>query len=363
MAYAPGYLQITQGPDGMYQAVNPKTGQLEPVYNDNDTSQMYFKGDQDFPSSAQPAGAPQYFAHDWGSGFDNFMGNYGVPLGLGAIAGAGALGLGAGAGTGASLGAADAAGGLLPEYGTTAAYNAGIGGTAVGSSAIPMGEMAGSGGGGALDALGLTNAGTSAAGMADWSLPSAVNAGLLPEAGGILSGLSGAGGTAGGGGNSVLEALGLGSVGSLLGGLKGMIPGLGGFGADKALALAPVIAAIAHARSQGPFDTSRFEDLYSRFDPNALAYNYDINTGLGRNALNKSLTDRGVLGSSFGNMDLTNYNTNRELGRSALVNQGVGQAEGLAGDILNAQMKQRALSNDLYGRSLLALGNIFGGRG
>ena len=131
---------------------------------------------------------------------------------------------------------------------------------------------------------------------------------------------------------------------------------------DTALATAPILAAINYAKNQGPFDTSRLTSTYDQFQPSALAFEYDQNTARGREALTSSLTNRGVMGSSFGNMDMTNFNTTRDLGRQSLLNQGFAARGDIAAKILDAQVKERALKNDLYGRSLLALGNVFGGR-
>ena len=132
--------------------------------------------------------------------------------------------------------------------------------------------------------------------------------------------------------------------------------------ADTAASVAPIIAAIAYARNQGPFNTSRLESTYNAFDPNALTFEYDQNTARGRDALTSSLTNRGVMGSSFGNMDITNFNTMRDLGRRSLINQGSTAKADIAKAILEAEVKDRALKNQLYGTSLLALGNVFGGR-
>lgn len=150
-----------------------------------------------------------------------------------------------------------------------------------------------------------------------------------------------------------------GGRGGLFGG--GGLFGNGGF-VDRAAASAPVLAAINYARNQDPFDTSRLTSIYDQFNPSALAYDYDLNTGRGRDALTTSLQNRGVLGSSFGNMDITNFNTTRELGRNSLINQGLGQKAQIATNILDADVKARQLKNQLYGSSLLALGNVFGGR-
>jgi hypothetical protein len=149
----------------------------------------------------------------------------------------------------------------------------------------------------------------------------------------------------------------LGGIGDLWGGIKEYLPS-----GNTAAALAPIIAAIAYAKNQGPFDTSRLTSTYDQFEPDALAYEFDQNTNAGRNALTSSLTNRGVMGSSFGNMDLTNFQTTRDLGRRSLVNQGLAVRGGLANNILEAQVKERQLKNQLYGTSLLALGNVFGGR-
>lgn len=153
-------------------------------------------------------------------------------------------------------------------------------------------------------------------------------------------------------------------TGGNTGGLFSSLFGNGGMGSffDKAAASAPVLAAIQYARNQSPLDTGKLEGLYGSFDPNALAFGYDQNTVAGRESLTSGLTSRGVMGSSFGNNDITNFNTTRDLGRSALVNQGMGQRADIAKAIMDANFKSQQLKNNLYGSSLLALGNVFGGR-
>lgn len=121
------------------------------------------------------------------------------------------------------------------------------------------------------------------------------------------------------------------------------------------LGAAPALAAINYAKNTSPFDTSRLESLYSQFDPSAQAFQYDTNTGLGRERLTSNLARRGVSGSSFGNADLTNFNTTRDLGRQALLNQGVGTQANIATSIIDTQAKDRALKNQLYSAALLAL--------
>lgn len=146
------------------------------------------------------------------------------------------------------------------------------------------------------------------------------------------------------------------NLGSIFDGLSGFLPSK-----DTALALAPILAAIAYAQNQGGFNTGRLESTYDQFEPNAMAYEYDQNTLRGREGLTSSLTNRGVMGSSFGNMDIANFNTARDLGRRSLINHGLTGRGDVAKSILDAEIKQRALKNQLYGTSLLALGNVFGG--
>lgn len=181
---------------------------------------------------------------------------------------------------------------------------------------------------------------------------------------------------------------------------------------NKAVSTAPFLAALAYAKGQGapdlsglesarsalggslpsiaPIDTSRLESIYSQFNPSALTGQYDLATGAGRNQLQSNLTRRGVGGSSFGNFDLGNYDMTRDIGRQALLNQGLTAQSGIAGQIANAQatsgsqalqaaqlgnqrlgmtgdisgrivdaqLKARQLQNDLYGRGLYGLASV-----
>jgi hypothetical protein len=115
------------------------------------------------------------------------------------------------------------------------------------------------------------------------------------------------------------------------------------------------LAAIAYARNQGPFDVSKLESAYSQVDPNALAFPYDIQTGQGRQDLTSSLTQRGVMGSSFGDQGLSSYDTMRGLGRQNLLTSGSQAQAGIANQILQAQIAEREQKNRLYGSALLAL--------
>jgi hypothetical protein len=293
-------------------------------------------------------------------------------LALGGTIGAGLAGVGAGTAGGAA--------------GLTAAEGAGIASGMSEAAATFTPEMLGLGG------SSLASGATSGGGMWDWLDTLDIGMGDVPgyggEIGGGLSGgdpfadLYGAFGDVPGYGavtpDMVMEPAsggfldllrqyggkaisGLDSLfGNASGGASRLLPGGGGF--DTALATAPILAAINYARNQGPFDTSRLTSTYDQFAPESLAFEYDQNTARGRNALTSSLTNRGVMGSSFGNADLTNFQTSRDLGRRSLVNQGLAQRGNLAATLLDAQIKERGLKNDLYGRSLLALGNVFGGR-
>jgi hypothetical protein len=286
----------------------------------------------------------------------------------------GTAGFGVGGTTGASLAtgntdnipqtlALDAAG-LAAGYGlsgaglgTTASGNAAAGGTA-GYDAFaandPLGFMLQQ-----AEGFGVPGELTAAAEMAGYpsveAYLGAVNPAWAAAGGAALGGTAGA--TLGGAASAAGAGSLLSGLGDVLKGAKEYLPS-----GNTAAALAPIIAAIAYAKNQGPFDTSRLTSTYDQFQPDALAYEYDQNTDAGRNALTSSLTNRGVMGSSFGNMDLTNFQTTRDLGRRSLVNQGLAVRGGLANNILEAQVKERQLKNQLYGTSLLALGNVFGGR-
>jgi hypothetical protein len=231
-------------------------------------------------------------------------------------------------------GVADVGGELLDEPGFQALLAAGGAGALMGPPSVGSGLT----GSGLAEVAPFGGFDASAVAGTDYGLGEILGGGALGGAGLGLGGV-------------------LGGVGDLLGGLKDYLPS-----GNTAAALAPIIAAIAYAKNQGPFDTSRLTSTYDQFEPDALAYEYDQNTNAGRNALTSSLTNRGVMGSSFGNMDLTNFQTTRDLGRRSLVNQGLAARGGLASSILDAQVKERQLKNQLYGTSLLALGNVFGGR-
>lgn len=147
------------------------------------------------------------------------------------------------------------------------------------------------------------------------------------------------------------------------GGLTNFLNGGNNNSGGGLLSLAPSLAAIAYAKNQDPFDLSKLNSAYDSINPNSLALPYDIQTGHGRNDLTSSLTQRGVMGSSFANQDLSSYDTLRGLGRQNLLTSGATSQASIANQILNAQIGQQKNKNDLYGRALLALSGGLGGAG
>jgi len=308
----------------------------------------------------------------WGG---NELGLWPVLAGTGAFAAAGAAGLGGATSASAAPTASGVGGAGATQYGLAGAESAAAGGTGT----VSTGALEGGGmdwwdqlmmetGEAGVDASSLEG-GFNASGTGDWWDQLMMETGEYGVDANSLEGgfnPAGVGGPELGGaafsgsdllrGGSLIKGL-LGGAGNILGGLKGVLPS-----ADTALAMAPILAAISYAKNQGGFDTSRLESTYDQFDPNALAFEYDQNTSRGREGLTSSLTNRGVMGSSFGNMDITNFNTTRDMGRRSLINQGTLARADPAKAILDAQIKERALKNQLYGQSLLAMGNVFGGK-
>ena len=140
------------------------------------------------------------------------------------------------------------------------------------------------------------------------------------------------------------------------GGSKGIFDLFGTQGLlGTGLALAPGIAALNYAQNQGTPDLSGLQAAGLSMDPASLANEYDVNTGLGRDRLTSNLARRGIAGSSFGESDLTNFNTARDLGRQQLISQGAGTNANIQDMIVKNQLASQKLKNDLYGRALLAM--------
>ena len=272
------------------------------------------------------------------------LGTAGIASGLGAGAGATSGSLGAAeaaaAGTEGFLGLGGAGGSGLA--GGVAGYGSGTLGGGMGFFDDVLGGLASDEGflPGSFDLGESLYGGTAAEGL-DMA---AAESWLRNLVGGGVSGI----------GNSLTSGLKSLFGGGNTGGSGGLLDFLGG-GLGSAINTAPILAAINYARNQSPFDTSRLESLYSNFNPESQAFQYDTNTGLGREELTSGLSRRGISGSSFGDQSLTNYNTFRDLGRSSLINQGIGTQAGIAGQILNSDVASRQMKNDLYGRALLAL--------
>jgi len=172
-------------------------------------------------------------------------------------------------------------------------------------------------------------------------------------------------------GPAALRAL-FGGSGAAAGGSGGrsifdsILRGLGGTDNDpygglvsKGIASAPILAAINYARNNGGMDTSKLDAAYNSFSPEAMTGAYDMASGAGRTNLAANLARRGVMGSSFANADLENYDMSRDVGRSAILGQGATTQANIANQILNAKTAAQKNQFDLYGRSLLALGNVF----
>lgn len=179
-----------------------------------------------------------------------------------------------------------------------------------------------------------------------------------------------------------------GGQGSIADNVAGLLTSPVANGGGSLLAMAPSLAAINYAKNQSAFntdpltqvynnagnvggtqfntsnlqslynqnlggnlDTSKLTDLYGQLQGNQSAYMnsltnpYDQQTASGRGQLTQSLGQRGVLGSSFGAMDLANYDTTRDRGRADIVAQGmnnqIGQQANIAGALVNAQNQDR----------------------
>lgn len=233
-------------------------------------------------------------------------------------------------------------------------------------------------GGGA--AAGGLDAGAGASQLIDGSAQSiydvAANAGIPGYDTSLTSGVAagGAAGSALGGASTgffddILNNIGLPDIDEIPSKIKDFLPGgldsvqklFGGGGVlNTAAALAPSLAAINYAKNQDPFDTSRLESVYESINPGSVALPYDLETAGGRERLTSSLSDRGVMGSSFGEHSLSSYNTLRDVGRSNLITGAAGTQANVANQILQAQVKERELKNNLYGRALLALSGALG---
>lgn len=123
------------------------------------------------------------------------------------------------------------------------------------------------------------------------------------------------------------------------------------------LSVAPALAAINYATSQPGFDTSKLQSVYDQYNPSAQTGIYDLASQQQMSKLENDLARRGVAGSSFGDQSIVTQNTIRDLGRQALINQGLGGQADIAAKMLDAQAKERLAKNQLYGSALYSLGS------
>lgn len=391
--HAPGSLQIVQGADGSYSAVNPRTGQMELVFNDNDTSRMYFQSDGGMPASAAPASRPEFHS-DNSSTWDNFMERV-VLGGLGALGGvAGGALLGGEAAVG---GAAGAEAGGAAAGGMSAADAATLGGMTEGTGGALSGEA--SGGGSMWDWLDEFSTPGDPSDVGTYGT-SGIESAPAPGGDGLYNDPNYGGdfGSFDPGGNGVYTGNGTlyngqspsfwdklaGYGGKLLNpllaaagraGAGGSRPGGSGGGmsmGDMAFNSTPFLLSAALANSQrndiNPY-LDRLNSISDRFAGNESPYlksltdPYDMSTARGRGDLTMRLGDRGMTGSSFGNMDLGNFDYMRDVGRGNMVSQAINQSVGAQSQLTDQAIKgvntRNAGTNALLGAGLNASARLF----
>jgi hypothetical protein len=193
--------------------------------------------------------------------------------------------------------------------------------------------------------------------------------GLGAEIGG--AGLAGAAST----GSSLLDdilggarkVLGLGSGSGLLSDIGDIAKAaLGKDPLSKLLSLGGAYEALKYAQGLPPVDTSRLESIYNDATNNEMPYVNSLvdkvigPTSQGYGNLVQGLGRRGVLGSSFANQQINNYDTDtaRALGdvASSGLQSSLGLRENIASMINNLNLTNRQLKTDLVGRALGAAG-------
>ena len=307
----------------------------------------------------------------------------GLGFGLGGLAG-GLGGTAAGAGAAESLGLPSIWGGSLP-FGST---ELGIAGTAAGASAA--GSTNGGGMWDWLDQL-IGNAGTSAG--------EAENLGSMFDPsnpwGSALSGATSGGtdwsnidqminnlgsnaweaenlGTANSISESTLASLAkkygpdlartiLNKVGpvaaqKLLGGGGSLWDQLSSDPLRSAFNATPFLLALTQANKQGHDLDQVLSQINGQGYTQSVLNPYDMQTAAGRTSLTDSLTNRGVLGSSFGYNDLNNYQYIRDMGRGDLASKAGLASAGLQGNLIN---QRNTNTNLLLGAGLNASGRLF----
>jgi hypothetical protein len=95
----------------------------------------------------------------------------------------------------------------------------------------------------------------------------------------------------------------------------------------------------------------------------AVTRPWDMQTASGRTDMTNSLSNRGVLGSSFGQMDLNNYDYIRGVGRGDLASKALLTSAGVGGDLIGKEFdainKRNLNTNMLLGAGLGASGSLF----
>jgi len=127
-------------------------------------------------------------------------------------------------------------------------------------------------------------------------------------------------------------------------------------GLSKLLNAGLIGGGLLYGRNTMPNDVSLLEKSYANLDPNALTYQYDLNTAQGRNQLNSGLASRGLTGSSFGNSDVTNYNTVRDLGRRSLLNSGEKDKAMVADALYKSKYRNWQANTGMIGQGLNQIG-------
>lgn len=117
-------------------------------------------------------------------------------------------------------------------------------------------------------------------------------------------------------------------------------------------------AALAYNATLPSPKLGEYEQLYAKAgDTGGILGKYDLDSATGRGLLNSSLSSRGILGSSFGDQALTNYDTTRGIGRGALGYGGVSTQLGTLNSLNDAIFKNNAVKTGQVGRLLGGVAN------
>ena len=134
----------------------------------------------------------------------------------------------------------------------------------------------------------------------------------------------------------------------------------------------PFLLALQQANSQGGDLKATLDKIQGLADgvsgnssalTTAVLNPYDQSTATGLGNLTQSLGSRGVLGSSFGDMSLDNYNYTRDMGRGDLLAKTKLASTGLEADLLSKVLSGQNAANTnknlLLGAGLSASGRLF----